>query len=256
MRMIFRAFHYYDSGCAAYLFGCGGLGLCAVVDPQLRDINHYAEVAAAHGMRITHVIDTHIHADHISGGAQLAARVGASYCLHVSAPFGGSFEKLHDGQTLIFGNTQAKVLHTPGHSAESLCLLVTDLRRGDKPWFVLTGDTLFVGSVGRPDLLGGERFQDQAALLHQSLHTKLMPLADDVEIYPGHFAGSACGAGMSGKPSSTIGFERRWNPMLGYDRVDFVNALATAPPKPHDMSRIIKQNQAAGSSTPARDDSL
>ena len=239
--MIFKPYYYSDTGCAAYLFGCGGLGACAVVDPQARDIDAYESFAASKGMRITHVIDTHVHADHLSGGAQLATRVGAHYCLHADAPMTQAFKKLTDGQELVFGNTRATILHTPGHSAESICLVVTDLRRGPAPWFVLTGDTMFVGAVGRPDLPGDER--KNAGQLYDSIHDKLLSLADEIEVYPGHFAGSSCGADMSGKPSSTIGYERRWNPMLTKSRDEFIDALRVSPAKPAEMEHILRQNQ-------------
>src|SRR5262245_39653753 len=174
-------------------------------------------------MRITHVIDTHVHADHVSGGAALAKDVGAAYCLHESAEVAMPFTPLRDGQEVELGNTRVKVLHTPGHTPESMCLVVTDLRRGADPWFVLTGDTLFVGAVGRPDLPG--HAEQNAELLYENIHSKLLTLPDDVEVFPAHFAGSACGAGMSGKPSSTIAFEKRWNPLLSRPKGEFVQAL-------------------------------
>jgi glyoxylase-like metal-dependent hydrolase (beta-lactamase superfamily II) len=133
------------------------------------------------------------------------------------------------------------VLHTPGHSPESICLVATDLRRGPAPWFVLTGDTLFVGAVGRPDLAG--QAQANAERLYSSIHEKLLTLPDDVEIYPGHFSGSVCGTGLSGKPSSTLAFERRWNLMLSLERKAFIAALADVPPKPEDMERILASNR-------------
>lgn len=239
--MIFRPFYYYDTGCAAYVFGCGTVGKCAVVDPQARDIDAYVDFAAAKGMAITHVIDTHVHADHLSGGRALADRVGAAYALHESAKVGFPFVKLHDGEVIELGNTLIKVLHTPGHSDDSISLLVTDLRRGPEPWFVLTGDTLFSGSVGRPDLHAHAR--EFAGKLHRSLHQKLMTLPDDIEVYPGHFSGSVCGVGMSGKPSSTIGFERRFNALLSKGREEFIEALGDVPPKPADMERILEVNR-------------
>ena len=239
--MIFRPYYYFDTGCAAYLFGCGGLGKCAVVDAHEEDIDEYTRFADAKGMRITHVIDTHVHADHRSGGPELARRAGAAYCLHESADVALAFEPLKDGQEIELGNTRAKVLHTPGHTPESLCLVVTDLRRGTEPWFVLTGDTLFVGAVGRPDLPG--RARENAAELHDSIRDKLLTLPDEIEVYPGHFSGSMCGAGMSGKPSSTIAFEKRWNPLLGKTREEFVNALADVPAKPAAMEQILRVNQ-------------
>jgi glyoxylase-like metal-dependent hydrolase (beta-lactamase superfamily II) len=239
--MIFRPFYYYDLGCAAYLLGCGTLGSCAVVDPRADDIDAYITFATAKNMRITHVIDTHVHADHRSGGVSLANRTGAQYCLHESADVAAPFLPLRDGQQIELGNTRLNVIHTPGHSQESVCLLVSDLKRGTDPWFVLTGDTLFVGAIGRPDLPGQAR--EHASLLFDSIHEKLLTLPGDLEIYPGHFSGSVCGAGLSGKPSSTLAFERRWNPMLSRDRAAFVAALADVPPKPENMERILALNR-------------
>ncbi|MFW6066921.1 MAG: MBL fold metallo-hydrolase [Myxococcota bacterium] len=239
--MIFRPYYYFETGCAAYLLGCGGQGKCAVVDAHEEDVDAYAAFAAQKGMRITHVIDTHVHADHRSGGPALARKVGAAYCLHESADVALPFEPLRDGQEIELGNTRMKVLHTPGHTPESMCLVVTDLRRGSGPWFVLTGDTLFVGAVGRPDLPG--RARENAAELYDSVHRKLLTLPEDLEVYPGHFSGSVCGAGMSGKPSSTIAFEKRWNPLLSKSREEFVEALADVPPKPESMAQILRVNQ-------------
>jgi hydroxyacylglutathione hydrolase len=223
--MIFRPFHYFDTGCAAYLFGCGSAGRCVVVDAQERDVDSYQAFALAKAMTITHVIDTHVHADHRSGGRELARRTGAKYCLHRGADVAFPFEPLDDGQRMELGNTLIDVLHTPGHTPESICLVVQDLRRGPAPWFVCTGDTLFVGAVGRPDLPG--QAKRSAAELHGSVHEKLLSLPEAVEIFPAHFAGSACGAGLSGKPSSTLAFEKRWNPLLALDRDRFVDQLSS-----------------------------
>jgi len=239
--VIFRPFYRFETGCAAYLFGCGGLGKCAVVDAHESDVDAYVEFAAAKAMRITHVIDTHVHADHRSGGRALAEKTGAPYCLHESANVAFPFESLRDGQVIELGNVRVKVLHTPGHTPESICLVVTDLRRGPDPWFVLTGDTLFVGSVGRPDLPG--RARENASTLYASLHDRLLSLPDDLEIYPGHFSGSVCGAGLSGKPSSTIAFEKRWNPLLSSGEDAFVDALVDVPAKPAEMETILLANQ-------------
>jgi glyoxylase-like metal-dependent hydrolase (beta-lactamase superfamily II) len=239
--MIFRPFYYYDLGCASYLLGCGTLGTCAVVDPRADDLASYEAFAAAKEMRITQVIDTHVHADHRSGGVELARQTGAVYRLHESADVHVPFTPMRDGEEIELGNTRVRVLHTPGHSPESVSLLVTDLRRGTDPWFVLTGDTLFVGAVGRPDLPG--RARENAAQLYRSIHEKLLTLPDDLEIYPGHFSGSLCGAGLSGKPSSTVAFERRWNPMLSMHREAFIAALADVPAKPTEMERILASNR-------------
>jgi hydroxyacylglutathione hydrolase len=243
--MIFKPYYYFETGCAAYLLGCGGLGKCAVVDAHERDVDAYIAFAASKGMRITHVIDTHVHADHRSGGAELAKKVGAAYCLHASADVALPFEPLADGLEIELGNVRAQVLHTPGHTPESISLLVTDHRRGTDPWFVLTGDTLFVGAVGRPDLPG--RARENAERLYDSIHGKLLTLPEDVEIYPGHFSGSVCGAGMSGKPSSTIAFEKRWSPLLKKPRAEFVEALIDVPPKPVEMEQILRLNQGRAS---------
>jgi hydroxyacylglutathione hydrolase len=239
--MIFRPYYYFDKGCAAYLFGCGTLGKGAVVDPRAEDLDSYITFAAAKGLRLTHVIDTHVHADHRSGGPELAQRTGAQYCLEKSADVAFAFTPLHDADEIELGNTRVKVVHTPGHSPDSVCLVVTDLKRGTEPWFVLTGDTLFVGAVGRPDLPG--RARENAAQLYASLHDKLLAFADDLEVYPGHFSGSVCGAGLSGKPSSTIGFEKRWNALLSLDRDAFVDRLSDVPPKPADMERVLAFNR-------------
>lgn len=244
--MIFKPFYYYETGCAAYLFGCGGQGVCAVADPQEKDVDSYIEFAKAKNMRITDVFDTHIHADHRSGGRQLAAKVGAAYHLHRSANVAFPFEALDDEQIVKLGNVSVKVLHTPGHTPESVCLLVSDHRRGPEPWFVLTGDTLFVGTVGRPDLPGNEK--ENARQLHASIKEKLLPLADSIEIYPAHFSGSACGVGMSGKPMTTLAFEKRWNPVLSVSAEEFTaQVTGNTPSKPKDIEAVLKFNQGRAS---------
>ena len=225
----------------------GSVGKCAVVDAHEHDIAAYVEFAAAKGMQITHVIDTHVHADHRSGGASLSRHCGADYCLHESADVALPFSPLHDGQVIALGNTGATVLHTPGHTPESISLVVTDHRRGSDPWFVLTGDTLFVGAVGRPDLPGHAR--QNAGEPYDSIHQKLLILPDALEIFPGHFAGSLCGAGMSGKPSSTIAFEKRWNPLLSSPRDEFIEALLDVPAKPSAMQNLMQLNQGRAATT-------
>ncbi len=227
----------------SYLFGCGSCNVAVAVDPVLGDEDWFINEAARQNVKITHVIDTHVHADHYSGGRTLAERTGAAYCLHeanagrVHFPF----EPLKDGQRIEVGNVYVDVLYTPGHTPDSICLQVTDKRRTEAPWFVVTGDTLFVGAVGRPDLAGRET--EMAGQIYDSLHGKLLTLPDEVEVYAGHVAGSVCGAGISGKPASTIGFERRWNPMLSLDREAFVEALTQEiPPRPAEMERMVKAN--------------
>lgn len=228
----------------SYFFGCAGKAKAVAVDVVAGDEDWFIGEAEKAGVRIAYVIDTHLHADHYSGGPELARRIGAPYCLHQSNKGHVSFDfaPLTDGQRLEVGNVVVDVMHTPGHTPDSVCLLVRDMRRGDEPWFVVTGDTLFVGAVGRPDLAGRER--EMAGQLYDSLHAKLLSLPPELEIYPGHQAGSACGAGLSGKPASTIGFERRFNPMLSMTREAFTEALvADIPPHPADMARIVEANR-------------
>jgi glyoxylase-like metal-dependent hydrolase (beta-lactamase superfamily II) len=216
------------------------------VDPQAGDIESYIEFARSKGMEIKFVVDTHIQADHLSGGRALAEMTGAQYCLHESADVEPGFTTLTDEQELDLGNVSVKVLHTPGHTPESICLLVTDKTRGPEPWFLLTGDTLFVGAIGRPDLPG--RVEESAAELYDSLQRKILSLPETLEFYPAHFSGSVCGAGMSGKPMSTLAFEKRWNPVLKLDRDAFVEKMTTGmPPKPAEMESILRANQGRAS---------
>lgn len=241
--MFFRQLATKDAS-LSYFFGCGGHGKAVAVDVVAGDEQWFIDQAAQANVRITHVIDTHIHADHYSGGRSLANMTGASYGLHEAARDSVTFDfdALHDGQLLDVGNTKITVLHTPGHTPESICLLVTDLRRGEAPWFVVTGDTLFVGAVGRPDLAGQE--QEYAAQLYDSLHGKLLNLPDDIEIFPGHQAGSACGAGLSGKPSSTLGFEKKWNPALSMEKSAFIEQMSLhLPPRPAEMEAMVRTNR-------------
>ena len=231
----------------SYFFGCGTLGKAVAVDVVAGDEAWFLEQAAAANVNISHVIDTHIHADHYSGGRVLAQLAGADYCLHESDAHVVQFpfHALRDNDVIEAGNVSIRVLHTPGHTLDSICLAVSDKRRSEQPWFVITGDTLFVGSIGRPDLAGRE--QEMAGMLFDSLHAKLLTLADETEIFPGHQAGSVCGAGISGKPSSTIGFEKRFNTGLHInDKSAFVRFLTSEiPPRPAEMNKMVAANSAA-----------
>jgi glyoxylase-like metal-dependent hydrolase (beta-lactamase superfamily II) len=230
----------------SYFFGCGSHHVGVAVDPVLGDEDWFINEAAKHDVEIAHVIDTHVHADHFSGGRKLAELTGARYCLHESnrSRVTYAFEPLADGRRIEAGNVLVDVLHTPGHTPDSICLLVADKRRSSEyaaPWFVLTGDTLFVGSAGRPDLAGQQ--VEMAGQLYDTLHQRLLTLPSEVELYPGHTSGSVCGAGLSGKPMSTIGFETRWNPMLAMGRDEFVVALTeSVPPRRTEMDRMIAFN--------------
>lgn len=244
--MFFKQLAAKDSS-LSYFLGCGTLGKSIAVDVVAGDEAWFIEEAKKAGVTISHVIDTHVHADHYSGGRKLAQMAGADYCLHASdASFVKfPFHPLHDGDIIEVGNVAVKVLHTPGHTMDSTCLAVSDNRRSDQTWFVITGDTLFVGSVGRPDLAGRE--QEMAGKLFDSLHDKLLGLPDETEIFPGHQAGSVCGAGISGKPSSTIGFEKRFNPALRLtDKAEFIKLVTgDIPPRPAEMDKMVAANISA-----------
>ncbi len=227
----------------SYLFGCGSCAVAVAVDPVLGEEDWFIAEAKKQGVHISHVIDTHIHADHYSGGRLLAEKTGAAYCLHRSNEGRTQFpfHPLKDNERIEVGNVYVDVLHTPGHTPDSVCLLVTDKRRNEAPWFVLTGDTLFIGAAGRPDLAGQEAAM--AAQLYDSIQQRLLTLPSEVEIYPGHTSGSVCGAGMSGKPGSTIGFEKHSNTLLSASRAEFVTALTSEiPPQPAEMKKIISFN--------------
>jgi glyoxylase-like metal-dependent hydrolase (beta-lactamase superfamily II) len=213
------------------------------VDPQL-EIEPYLEAAGDKAMRVTHIIETHVQADHLSGARRLAAVTGAPILLHEAAPVAFPHVGVPDDEEHECGNVRMTFLHTPGHTPEGLSIVVTDRSRATEPWFVLTGDTLFAGGVGRPDLLGAGAERQLAEQLYDSLHGRLLRLPDYLEVYPAHFGGAACGKGLSGKPHSTIGFERRFNPALqipGRDAfVQFV--LADLPPEPPSFAENRRRN--------------
>ena len=214
-----------------------------MVDPQ-PDIEPYLEAAAQKGMRITHVFETHVQADHLSGARRLAGATGAPIFYHESSGVRFPHVAVEDGEEHEMGNVRMTILHTPGHTPESVSILVTDRSRAVEPWFVLTGDTLFSGGVGRPDLLGAGAETALAEQLHQSLFGTLLELPDHIEVYPAHFGGAACGKGLSGKPGSTIGFERRFNPALQLTSKDeFVRfVLADLPPQPEAFAENRRRN--------------
>ena len=230
-------------GCFSYLIGCPLAGVMAVVDPK-RDIDVYLELARAHGMKITHIFDTHVHADHISGGRELARATGADIYIHESASIGYDAKKLRHGDTFEFGAAHIRVLHTPGHTPNSVSLLVADTVRSPQPEMILTGDLLFVGDTGRPDLPGEEILQEQIRNLFDSLNSTLGALPDGLEVYPAHGQGSLCGGGMSAKPHSTLGYERIANPRLQLkDFQAFSDSIMSyLPMRPQSFSHIISTN--------------
>src|SRR2546426_6165897 len=239
--MIFQQILNEESGCLSYLIGCSEAGRALVVDPGRDRVPEYLRLAAKKGLTISHILETHTHADHISGNRDLAEAVWAPILVHRTAGVAFEHQDVSDGDELLIGTVRFKIAHTPGHTPDSICLMVSDLSRGDSPWFVLTGDLLIVGSVGRPDL-GGARAAEDA---WESLQRVLLPLDDSVEVYPAHGAGSACGRAMSAKSGSTIGFERRFNPALQIrDRQAFVDFLMRdLPPKPPSFEKIVGKNK-------------
>lgn len=236
--MFFRQVLHEHRSCASYIVGCPTLGVAAVVDPQ-GEAKSYIDLVENNGMVVHDVIETHVHADHRSAARELASAAGAALRVGKGAAVEFEFDELADGDVVEVGNRRIEVIHTPGHTPEHVSLLVDD-------WFVLTGDTLFVGDVGRVDLaltdVDPGEVRGRAEALHESL-ARLLLLRDDVEIYPGHYAGSTCGRGMDGKTISTIGRERRANPALRFDAGEFVAfQLANVPPLPDDFRSIKEAN--------------
>jgi hydroxyacylglutathione hydrolase len=215
-----------------------------VCDP-LEDIEPYLQISQETGMKIRYVIDTHVHADHLSGGRKLAAAIGAEYVLHSSATVNFPFRPVSDGDELDLGNVQLRVLHTPGHTPEHISMLVIDRTRGTEPWFVLSGHTLMVGDMGRTELASSA--EEGARALFRSA-AKLKQLPDYLEVLPGAFSGSVCGRSLSGKPVSTIGFERKFNAAFQISNEDaFVqHMLQSIPTPPPEAAKIRATNLGLG----------
>jgi glyoxylase-like metal-dependent hydrolase (beta-lactamase superfamily II)/rhodanese-related sulfurtransferase len=240
--MIFRQLTHDDLGCASYLIGDDGAGVAAVVDPRF-EIDEYLELARYMGVRIEHVLETHNHADHVSGHGRLAAATGATIHIHRAAAPGYAHEPFDDGWELELGRLRVRALHTPGHRPEHTSFLLIDTARSQQPWAVLTGDTLFVGDLARPDL-AIER-SEGARGIFRSLTEKLLTLPDSCEVWPGHLGGSMCGGpAMDMKISSTIGYERASNPTLQItDEREFVErTLARLGPQPPNFQAIVDLN--------------
>jgi hydroxyacylglutathione hydrolase len=241
--MLFRQILHEDLSCASYLVGDTGTGVAAVIDPQWA-IEPYLRLSRLHGVRIEHVLETHNHADHVSGHGRLARATGATIHVHELADAEYPHEAFTDGWQLDLGGVQIEALHTPGHRPEHTSFLLRDAGRGGDPWAVLTGDSLFVGDVARPDLAIEKR--EGAAGIYRSLHERLMTLPDDVEVWPGHLGGSSCGStGIDHKSTSTIGFEREHNRALRFGtEAEFVeDAVATLGPPPPNIEHIVALNQ-------------
>jgi hydroxyacylglutathione hydrolase len=211
--MLFQQFKVEGLGCFSYLLGCPAVGVGCVVDPE-RHVEPYLEAAQGYGLKITHIFDTHLHADHITGSGELAARTGADIFVHPGVQATYPHKDLREGQHFIFGAAELEVIETFGHTPNSVSFAVTDHSRSAEVFALLTGDLMFVGDIGRPDLAGADLLEEQVRNLYDSLYKKLARFPDWVEVYPAHGEGSLCGKGMSAKPMSTLGFERRNNPLL------------------------------------------
>jgi hydroxyacylglutathione hydrolase len=223
-------------GCASYLIASRQSHEAAVVDPSVA-IEQYDALLAERDFTLRYVIDTHVHADHVSGARTLAAKHGADLCLHESARVTYPFRGLHDGEELPLGQLRLRILHTPGHRPELISVLIINPVRSPEPSMVLTGDSLLVGDVGRPDFGGGDPRAQYESL------TRLLRLPDWVAVFPGHFEGP-CGKGMCGRPSTTIGFERLYNPLARLDRDPFVSVLTDGvPARPLNMTAIEQTNR-------------
>jgi glyoxylase-like metal-dependent hydrolase (beta-lactamase superfamily II)/rhodanese-related sulfurtransferase len=236
--MYFKQFLHDDLGCSSYFVASRESRDAIVVDPAF-NIQPYLDLASERGYRIRLVIDTHLHADHISGNRKLAAATGAELCLHESADVLFPFRRLRDGEEIQLGTLLLRIAHTPGHRPESISIMLVNPPRSPEPSMVLSGDTLFVGDVGRPDFGGAEGALQQ----HQSVK-RLLDLHDYVEVFPAHFEGF-CGKGMCGRPSTTIGFERRFNPVLQLSEHDFLAMASEVPARPLNMTAILETNRGA-----------
>ena len=239
-------FEQFYLGCLAHAsYMLGSEGEAAVVDPQ-RDVEIYLNAADQQGLKIRHIFETHLHADFVSGHVELAKRTGAK--IYIGAQAGATFphEALHDGSEVRFGKLRIKALETPGHTPEGICLVVTDEEKSQEPWAVLTGDTLFIGDVGRPDLSKTHTPQQLAGMMYDSLHNKLLKLRDDVLVYPAHGAGSLCGRNMRAERSSTIGTERLTNYALQIkSREEFIRQLTeNLPSRPEYFLQDAQINRA------------
>ena len=241
--MIFRQFTHDDLGCASYVVGDDDAGVAAVVDPRF-EIEDYLEYARYANVHIEHVLETHTHADHVSGHGRLAAATGATIHIHVAAGAAYEHEPFEDGWELEMGRVRIRALHTPGHRPEHTAFALIDSSRGDEPWAVLTGDSLFVNDIARPDL--AVEPEEGARGIFRSLHGKLMGLPPETEVWPGHLGGSLCGGpAMDMKSSSTIGFEARHNALLGEDDEDRFVARSTTglKPQPPNFKAIVEINR-------------
>ena len=241
--MIFKQFVDDDLGCASYLVGDSAAGEAVVVDPAYA-IEPYLEEAADKGVRIVAVLETHTHADHVSGHGRFALEHGVTVRIHEAAGAGYPNEPFADGDEIVVGQVVLRVIHTPGHRPEHCCFAVIDRSRGEEPWMLLTGDSIFVGDLARPDLAVEAR--EGARDLYHSVH-RMLELPDGVEVFPGHVAGSLCGAAMSSKGSTTIGFERRFNRAMAAGNEDtFVEESASIKtPKPPNAEQIVELNRDA-----------
>ena len=238
--MILRQYLHSNPVGISYLLGCGGKATSVVIDP-VAEPSLYLQAAESTGMKINYVIDTHVHADHVSTGRALADAAGAVYVLSANADIVVPFKRVKDGDEIQLGNVVLKVLDTPGHTPEHICLLVTDRTRADEPWLLVTGHTLMIGDLGRTELAVSA--VQGAKDLFRSVQ-RLRALPDYLEILPGAYAGSACGRSLSANPTSTLGFEKRYNRAFRIEsEEEFVRfMLDDVPPPPPEAARIRAVN--------------
>jgi glyoxylase-like metal-dependent hydrolase (beta-lactamase superfamily II)/rhodanese-related sulfurtransferase len=241
--MFFKQIHTEGLGCYSYAIGCPAAGEMLVVDPK-RDVQEYLDISREEGMKITKVINTHVHADHVAGEQELKSLTGAELYIHENAGVTYKHSTIKEGDSITLGNAKLDFIATPGHTPNSVSILLTDLARGTDPWMILTGDLLFVGDIGRPDLPGNEILDEQVKNLYDSLYNKLGKLPDYLEVFPAHGQGSLCGKGMSAKSSTTLGFERKYNPMFQFSNFEDFRAevMKSFPVRPKSFSHIIQTN--------------
>ena len=238
--MFFRQFLHEDKSCLSYMVGCPAKGVVIIIDPQM-DIDLYINTAQKYNLKITDIFETHVQADHLSGASKLSQKTGAKVYLHQSAHVKFDHEKLVDKQVLNIGDRTVSIVHTPGHTEDSICLLINN-------WFLLTGDTLFVGDVGRVDLSiknNPTEIKEKAAKLYHGLFERLLKFPPETEIFPGHFGGSVCGKSIDGKPISTIGYEKKHNYALQFQsQQQFIEFITKNVPLLPENFRKIKLKNA------------
>jgi hydroxyacylglutathione hydrolase len=246
--MIFETIKTEGLAHFSYIIGDEEAGVCAVIDPR-RDVDVYLELARQHQVQIAYILETHLHADFVSGSCELAAQTGAPICVGAAGNYSFECKSLGEDEILELGSLQLKVIHTPGHTPEHICYLISGGSGAEAPWGLFSGDALFAGEVGRPDLVEESTPETLADQLYKSLFQKILPLGDELVIYPAHGQGSPCGSQIGDRPLSTIGYERRHNPRLQVEnQAEFVAQLLDAVPPPPTYYDHVKRVNTTGPS--------